>query len=99
MSINTPDRWVVVEIEFENESIRKVLASWYGGFAGSDEWRLSSGIVESTEFDDRWEFLNQSGSLYICRKGSQGMSGYTAGIYAGFQKKFENNGSIKIVEL
>jgi hypothetical protein len=98
MSEYYPDRWVVVEIDYGTEVIKKVLASWYGGFAGSDSWKLSSGITETIEHDDYYEFHNYSGSVYKCNKRSNGMSGYTRGIYTSFEKKLEGHGSIKILE-
>lgn len=81
MSIYTPDLWVVVEIDYDGEITKKVLASWYGGYLGSDSWKLSSGITKVTEYADRYEFLNHSGSVYICYKTVWGMSGYTSGVY------------------
>ena len=42
MSDYTPDRWVIVEINSpEHGKIRKVLGSWYGGYLGSDSWRMN----------------------------------------------------------
>lgn len=81
MSTYTPDLWVVVEIDYEGEVVKKVLASWYGGFANGDSWKLSSGITKIVELDDRYEFLNHSGSVYVCYKTLWGMSGYTGNIY------------------
>lgn len=77
MSIYTPDCWAVLEFSSPTtETIRKVFAGWYGGYAGSDSWKLSSGITKTTEYDNRFEFLNHSGSLYICHKNAQRMSSY-----------------------
>ena len=89
MSTYTPDLWVVVEIDYDGEVIKKVLASWYGGYLGSDSWKLSSGITEVKEFDDRYEFVNHSGSIYICYKPLWGMSGYTNGVYNDLVKQAE----------
>lgn len=88
MASYTPDRWVIVEtITNGGTKTNKVLASYYGGFAGADEWKLSSGITKTTEFDDRYEFDNYSGSLYICYKQSYGASAYTRSIYAGWKEQ------------
>ncbi len=46
MSEYTPDKWVVIEIDYDGVKTQKILSSWYGGWAGSDSWRLSSGITE-----------------------------------------------------
>jgi hypothetical protein len=80
--------------------IRKVIASWYGGFAGSDEWRFSSGITEVIEHEKHYEIHNESGSVYTCYKGSEGMSAYTSGEFENYRKKAKTIGaSIEIVEL
>lgn len=100
MSEYSPDRWVVLEMKYGDETIRKVFAGWYGGFTQGDSWKLSSGIVNEREFDNRFEFENHSGSLYICHKGAYGMSGYMMSIFSNFEKQVEesDNVSMKIVE-
>ena len=98
MSIYTPDKWVVVEINLENDSACKVLAGWGGSYTWGESWKLSSGITKVTEYPDRYEFLNHSGSNYICRKDAQGLSRYTSGIFANFERDLDNRGSIRILE-
>ena len=96
-----PDRWVIVEINSpEHGTIRKVLASWYGGYAGSDEWRLSSGITQVIESDMYYLVKNESGSLYTCYKNAKGMSAYTSRVYENYKKGIEELGaSMEIVEI
>lgn len=96
-----PDKWVIVEIKNDKgESHRRVLGSWYGGFAKGDSWRMSSGITEVLDEGDSYKILNESGSTYHCVKGCEGMSAYTMGILASYQKEMsETNGSIEVVEL
>jgi hypothetical protein len=90
-----PDRWVVLTITSETDPpISKVLASWYGGYLGSDSWKASSGITETLEFDNRYEFMNYSGSKYICYKNNYGMSMYTTSIYTGWKRELDNNPGI-----
>lgn len=73
----TPDNWVILRITSkEFGTLDKVFCSWGGGYCGSDQWKMSSGIVSYDHFDSRVEFLNESGSNYICYKNSEGMSGY-----------------------
>ena len=93
-----PDRWVVVEISTPDHTTQKVLASWYGGYAGSDEWRLSSGITETIENEGHYLFHNESGSIYKCFKDSQGMSVYTAGILENWTNDLPEGVSITIDE-
>ena len=83
----TPDRWVVIEIEYGEEKIQRILSSWYGGYAGSDSWRLSSGITEVEELEDSYIFKNHSGSVYTCFKGRYGMSSYAMGVLEDFKKQ------------
>ena len=95
-----PDRWVIVELKLNDseEVTRKILSGWYGGYLGSDSWRLSSGITEVVDADTHYEIHNESGSVYTCGKHCQGMSGYTAGIFERFVKDLEGKGSISLVE-
>jgi hypothetical protein len=100
MSTYTPDRWVVLEFDYNGDVLRKVFAGWYGGYTNGDSWKLSSGITETKEFEDRYEFLNESGSLYICHKGAHGMGGYQSGIYVTWQKQIaeSNTATMKLIE-
>jgi hypothetical protein len=99
----TPDCWVIVEVKFNDtgESERKILSSWYGGYLGSDSWRLSSGIVKIIEHKNYYEIHNSSGSVYNCNKACIGMSGYTMGIYENFKRQLaeKNMGSMEVVGL
>ena len=87
-----PDCWVVLELGDANRTIRKVFAGWYGGYTQGDSWKLSSGITEAQEFDNRWEFKNHSGSLYICYKNANRMSGYMSGIYSNWTAEAKDAG-------
>jgi len=101
MSDYTPDRWVIVEIvSSEHGKVRKVLGSWYGGFAGSDSWRMNSGIEEVIDQGDYYDIVGSSGSIYKCYKSSVGMSAYTRSIFENFKKEAEDIGAtMEIVEL
>jgi hypothetical protein len=100
MSDYIPDRWVVLQFDNKGDIIRKVFAGWYGGYLEGDSWKLSSGITETREFDDRYEFDNISGSLYICYKHSYGMSGYQTNIFSSFERQIaEDNDDTIIMKL
>ena len=100
MSEYTPDRWVITEMNSEHGKIRKVLGSWYGGYAGTDHWRFSSGITQIVEHDKYYEVHNESGSIYTCIKGAEGMSRYTAGVLMNMQKKaLKENVTIEIIKI
>ena len=87
MSEYTPDKWVVIEIDYDGDKFQKILSSWYGGWAGSDSWRLSSGITEVEELEDSYIIKNNSGSVYTCFKGRYGMSAYAMGALEDFKKQ------------
>ena len=83
MSDYYPDKWVVVKIGTElymSDPIYKVFASWYGGFAGSDSWKLNSGITKATLEDDVYAFEGSSGSIYHCHKNIYGTNMYGQGV-------------------
>ena len=87
MSEYTPDKWVVIEIAMDDTTVQRILSSWYGGWAGSDSWRLSSGITEVEELEDSYIIRNESGSVYTCYKGRYGMSSYAMGVLEDFKKQ------------
>jgi hypothetical protein len=76
MSEYTPDRWCVIRIPDPKETLYKVFASWGGGYAGSDSWKLNSGITQAVLVDGAWEFEGYSGSVYRCRVSSYGTNSY-----------------------
>jgi hypothetical protein len=98
-NIYTPDRWVLVDLITPKETIRKVFAGWYGGFAGSDSWKLSSEVVMVTEDDNYYHFLNHTGSIYHCHKNANGMSGYMASIFAGWKSQEGDDIKIELVDV
>lgn len=98
MSTYTPDCWVLVKIYSEDfpEGVPKVLAGWYGGYLGSDSWKLSSGVESVIDKGDFYEFLNSSGSVYLCHKEAQRMSGYMSTIFSGWKAQERNSGGLRI---
>ena len=76
MSEYTPDRWCVIRIPGDKETIYKVFASWSGSYTGGDSWKLNSGITQATLLDCVWEFEGTSGSVYRCRPNCYGTNAY-----------------------
>lgn len=76
-----PDRWVLLTIKTEDQTIDKIFAGWFGGFSGRDSWKLSSGVVDVIDHEDYIEYHNLSGSVYLCRKDSYGMGAYMNSVY------------------
>ncbi len=100
MSEYTPDRWTVLEFSGPSiKTIRKVFAGWYGGYMGSDSWRLNSGIT-AVRINDKgfYEFDGSSGSTYYCHANSNGMSGYQASVLSSWITQFKDK-NIQIQEI
>lgn len=99
----SPDAWVLLEFDFKGESVRKVLAGWYGGYAGSDEWRLSSGVTRVEDLGDSFVFHNESGSRYLCVKETQRFTNLMSSVYDSWQKEIEktskNELSVKTIKI
>jgi hypothetical protein len=84
---HTPDRWVVIEVTLDEVATQHVLAGFWGGYLDGDYWRMSSGITNTTEYDDRYEFDNRSGSQYICYKAQYGFTGLSASVLEHLKQK------------
>ena len=101
MSKYYPDKFVIVKVTSPQYGVLyRVLASWYGGYTGSDSWKLSSGITKITKTETGYEFLNHSGSIYFGSKEIYGMSSYSMSIYAGFVdqlKELPEGNSIEVI--
>lgn len=93
MSDYNPDKWVVVKIGEEN--LYKVFACWYGGYLGSDSWKLNSGITKATLEGYVYSFEGSSGSVYHCHKDIYGTNMYGGGVLDGMIDSAKKNG-IKI---
>lgn len=99
MSTYIPDTWVVLEFEAPSleKPLRKVLAGWYGGYTGSDSWKLNSGITEVRVDDSgHYEFDGYSGSIYRCHPNNYHMSGLMHSIYANLLKQADERGNVKM---
>ena len=96
--METPDKWIVVKIETNEMTIYKVFATWYGGYLGSDSWRLNSGIKEiDIHEDDYIDFIGYSGSVYRCVIGHYGTSMYSQGIINSIIKSIPEEYSFEIL--
>lgn len=77
MSVNNPDKWLVVKITGPDYPIiHKVFACWYGGYCGSDSWKLNSGITSVSKEGDVYSFDGASGSVYAGHAHSYGANNY-----------------------
>lgn len=95
-----PDRWVMVKIASpEHGTVYKILASWYGGFAGSDSWKLSSGTTKVSRTAQHLCFDQFTGSRYDCGFHNYGTSMYTAGVYSSWKKDMIQKYSDVVLEI
>ena len=93
MSDYTPDRWVVVKITgTDSPPIHKVFACWFGGYAGSDSWKLNSGITKATLEGNCYSFEGSSGSVYECHKDIYGYNMYGGSVLHKMIDDAEKNG-------
>lgn len=96
----TPDAWVKLKITpKDDEPIYKILAGWYGGYGGADSWKINSGITETREFDDRYEFDGYSGSTYVCYKTNERMNMIMMSTLSSLQEALVDKGTIEIIQV
>ena len=99
MSDYTPDRWMIVKITGPVAyPVHKVFACWYGGYLGSDSWKLNSGITRAYEDGHCFMFDGSSGSTYVCHKAHYGASSYGFGVLENMvTKALANNIIIEVL--
>lgn len=97
MSAYHPHVWEIIRITpIDKEPFYKVLAGWYGGYAGSDSWKISSGIEAVIDHGDHYELPQSSGSTYFCGKNNRRLSMQTASILANYQRQLAKIGTATI---
>jgi len=92
MSVYNPDKWVIVKIDADSECIYKVFACWYGGYAGSDSWKLNSGITRVSREGFVYSFEGASGSTYECHTDCYGTNFYGQGVLSNMIETAADNG-------
>ena len=93
----SPDLWSIIEVEHNGEVMQKVLASWFGGYLGSNSWKISSSINEVVELPNAYEFHNESGSIYIGYKNCYGASSYALDVFHNLQRQaLLEGGAVKL---
>jgi hypothetical protein len=93
-----PDRWVIVkQVDDKNDLSIRILSSWYGGYLGSDAWKLSSKILKFSEEDESYTFYTETGSIYNCYKNVYGMSSLASGVIKNLAEKAKTINTIMTV--
>jgi len=87
----TPDRWLILKITKNEESIFKVLAGWSGSYLEGQIWRINSGIKKVTEVDGYFLFEGDSGSVYKCHLNGYGANMIMSGILNTMTKQNDYN--------
>lgn len=76
----TPDKWIILKIKHEQETIFKVLAGWSGSYLEGQSWKINNGITKVSEEGQFYLFEGYSGSIYKCHKKAYGTNLITAGV-------------------
>lgn len=102
MSKYYPDKWVIVRISSpDHPTIDKVVGSWYGGYGGSNSWRMNSGIQHIITREGGYDIIGYSGSVCSCPKDTEGMSFYTNTVVNSMIAELEkaNLGTMKVITI
>lgn len=62
--MHKPDLWQLVKFNSTATPTYHILASWYGGYTGSDSWRLSTQIQLVEDHKSYWLVTTRTGSQY-----------------------------------
>jgi hypothetical protein len=96
MSDYVPDNFVILKLVNKGEVIYKVLAGWFGGFAGSNSWRINSGITKFEKEDDVYFFHGHTGSTYICHETKERMSMLMSSTLASFVEQAKDVAGVSV---
>lgn len=91
-----PDTWVILKLTHNNNTIYKILAGWYGGYCGSDSWKLNSGITAVRENKHSYCFYGSSGSIYVGHESNERLSGVTSSIISQLEEKCKVSPDYKV---
>lgn len=95
MNTYTPDSWMIIKITGTDPHYR-VFGSWFGGYLGSNSWRMNSGITGVREEDEYYVFEGYSGSEYCCHKDAYGSHSYGYGVASNYAKN--SGGKMEILD-
>lgn len=73
----SPHGWVILKMQTPEGDLYKVFGGWYGGFAGSDSWKLNSGITKVNNIGEGcYELEGYSGSVYTVHISAENHLGF-----------------------
>lgn len=96
--METPDKWVLLEIEKGNKKYLKLFVTWYGGYLSGDSWKLSSHILTQVLEDDYWYFYTASENCYRCHKDMYGMGAYSAQVLNSWVNDLPADVTLKVLD-
>lgn len=97
-----PDAWVIIKITTKKHGVvYKLLTGWYGGFAGSDSWRLNSGIEKINLLNNNhYQIVGFSGTVYEVNPNCCRMSALMQQVYSEFVSDIVAiGGTIEILDI
>lgn len=98
--IEYPPAWVVLKIQEPHQPpVYKILAGWYGGYLGRDEWRLNSGITNIEKQDTSYIITGYTGTVYVCSAAGEKLIGSTASALESFRKDIGDVAALEVVPI
>ena len=76
-----PDRWFIINMTLDDKTTQHVFSGSYGGYTGTDSWRMSTAIATIVREDKVYKIETVSGTSYECHIGAYGASGYMLNVY------------------
>lgn len=102
MTTYHPDLWKIVKltpVDNTNKTYFRIFATWAGGFARGDSWKLSSGITEIEYQEPCWIVKNHSGSVYHLHKNGEGFTGYSSSVLDQYTKDSAEHVKLEVVDI
>ena len=75
--MQNPDRWLILKLEHNGQTVYKLFSTWIGGYLDSDSWRLNSGITTVEPSGSFYIVAGHSGTQYTIHPNAFGTSSYT----------------------
>jgi hypothetical protein len=88
---NTPDNWVVLEIDTGNRKVKVLLVGWSGGYTQGDSWKRSSELVSVEKQDNYYIFTTYTGSKYTCHKAAYCVRKNTSSALSRLKESFREH--------
>lgn len=80
-----PEAWVLLDM---GENVFKIFGAWRGSYLTGESWKMNSGIESVEEFEEYYDVLGYSGSIYRCYKNSVHSGGmYTSRVLDDYKRK------------